>query len=495
MSGLSVSDVVNVSVSIAPTAAPLRSFGSLLLLGSTPNVIDVSQRLRNYSTLSGVAADFGTAAPEYLAASLFFGQSPQPASLYVGFWAQSATSAVLHGATLSAAQQNIANFSSIATGSLAITVNGTIKTLSNIVLTGVTALTGVASAITTALAGAATVIYNSTYARFDVYSTTTGAASTLTYASPTGSGVDLSILLGLQTGQAQPPIAGVVAESAAAAVNALITQSNDWYGLIFAAVTQPVVADNLAVAATIQAANPSRIFGITTQDSNVLVSTSTTDIAAQMQALSYTRTFVQYSSSNQYAATSAFARAFTVDFTANNTTITLMYKGEPGVVAETLTEAQASALLAKNCNVFVAFNNSTAIIERGTMASGAFFDEIHGTDAMQNAAQTALYNLLYTSLTKIPQTDAGVNQLVNVLDAVGDQFVNNGLLAAGLWTGPVVGALQPGQQMNKGYYVYAPPIAQQNASDRSARKSPTLQMACKFAGAIHSVNVLLNFNR
>ncbi|MDE1905296.1 MAG: DUF3383 domain-containing protein [Rhodospirillales bacterium] len=495
MPGLSVSDVVNVSVSIAPTAAPLRNFGALLLLGSTPNVIDTTQRLRNYSTLAGVGADFGTAAPEYLAASLFFGQSPQPAILYVGFWAQAATAAVLHGATLSAAQQAVSNFSGISNGGLAITVNGTVKTLAGINLTGVTTLPGVASAVTTALAGSATVNWNPTYARFDVYSSTTGIASTLTYASSTGVGTDLSVLMGLQTGQAQAPIAGIAAESAVSAVNTLIAMSNDWYGLQFAAVTPPANSDYLAVAATIEASNPSRIFGVTTQDSNVLVATATTDIAYQLQQLAYKRTASQFSSSSPYAAFSMFARAFTVDFTANNTTITLMYKGEPGVAAEALTEAQATALLAKNCNVFVNFNNSTAIIERGTMASGAYFDEIHGTDAMQNAAQTALYNLLYTSTTKIPQTDAGVNLLVTALNAVGDQFVNNGLLAPGLWTGPTIGALQTNSQMTKGYYVYAPPVSSQNLSDRSARKSPTLQMACKFAGAIHSTNVILNFNR
>ncbi len=41
------------------------------------------------------------------------------------------------------------------------------------------------------------------------------------------------------------------------------------------------------------------------------------------------------------------------------------------------------------------------------MANGDFFDERHGLDWLQNYVQNNLYNLLYTSTTKVPQTDPG----------------------------------------------------------------------------------------
>src|SRR6185312_10597073 len=103
--GLSVGDVVNVSVVMSPLAAAIRNFGALLILGSTPGVIDTSERLRQYSSLDQVAQDFGTTAPEYLAADLYFSQSPQPSILYVGVYAQAATAGRLLGGKLSTAQQ------------------------------------------------------------------------------------------------------------------------------------------------------------------------------------------------------------------------------------------------------------------------------------------------------------------------------------------------------------------------------------------------------
>ncbi|EBC2494115.1 DUF3383 family protein, partial [Salmonella enterica subsp. enterica serovar Newport] len=119
---------------------------------------------------------------------------------------------------------------------------------------------------------------------------------------------------------------------------------------------------------------------------------------------------VQYSTSSKYAALSAFGRAFTVNFNGSNTTITLKFKQEPGITYETLTTDQAAVLDAKNCNVFVYYQNDTAILQQGVMSSGDFFDERHGLDWLQNYVQTNLYNLLYTSTTKVPQTDAGVTR-------------------------------------------------------------------------------------
>jgi hypothetical protein len=74
-------------------------------------------------------------------------------------------------------------------------------------------------------------------------------------------------------------------------------------------------------------------------------------------------------------------------------------------------------------------------------------------------------------------------------------MVFDGLLAPGVWTTGGFGALQSGDFVPKGFYVYAPPISQQNPADRSARKSVTFQVAAKLAGAIHSVNVQINVNR
>ena len=492
MPTLAVSGVVNVQVVMSPLAAATRDFGALLILGAS-SVIDTNERIRQYSSLDAVAADFGTAAPEYLAASLFFSQSPKPAILYVGRWAKAASSARLNGGALSTAQQAMSNFTSVTAGSMKITVDGTVKTLSALNFSAAANLNAVASIITTALAGA-TCVWNSNFSRFEITSPTTGATSTLTYASSTGAGTDVSALLGLVTGVASAPVNGIVAETLLACVTALASQSADWYGLLIADAT-PTDADLLGVSAFIEGASPSRIFGITTQNPLALDGTSTTDIAAKLKAALYKRSFCQYSSSSAYAAASIFGRAFTVNFQGNNTTITLKFKQEPGVTAEGLNTTQAAALKAKNCNVFVKYDNDTAIIQEGVMSNGYFFDEVHGLDWLQNDVQTAVYNLLYTSPTKIPQTDAGINRIVATVNERLEQGVANGLVAPGQWNGPAFGALTSGQYLSTGYYSYAPPVASQSQADREARKAPVTQSAIKLAGAVHFVDVIINVNR
>lgn len=200
------------------------------------------------------------------------------------------------------------------------------------------------------------------------------------------------------------------AEKLMDAVNAVMGYTN-WYGLGIADKEDIADDDWLKVAAAVEASGVSRILAITTSDPATFDATSTGDLAYKLKAAKYGRTFVQYSSSSKYAALSAFGRAFTVNFNGSNTTITLKFKQEPGITYETLTTDQAAALDAKNCNVYVYYQNDTAILQQGVMSSGDFFDERHGLDWLQNYVQTNLYNLLYTSTTKVPQTDAGVTRL------------------------------------------------------------------------------------
>lgn len=490
--GLPISDIVNVDIVMSPVAAGTRDFGALLAVGSSP-VIDTQERMRQYSDLDGVASDFGTSAPEYLAAVLFFSQSPQPDELYIGRWAQTATEGLLRGAILNPTQQALSNFTGVTDGGFKITVDGTAKTVSGLDFSTATNLNGVASEVNSVLTGAV-VAWDAVNSRFVVTSDTTGATSAVSWATAPDSGTDVSTLLGLTQAQSAVPVEGIASETLTAAYQVLLDMSNDWYGTMVAA-TGVTDDEHMQVAALIEAASPSRIYGVTTQATAALDGTITTDIASRVKAALYKRTFVQYSSSSPYAAASIFGRAFTVNFQGNNTTITLKFKQEPGVTAETLTTTQAAALTAKNCNVFVNYDNDTAIIQQGVMGNGFFFDEVHGTDWLQNDVQTAVYNLLFTSTTKIPQTDAGVNQIVTTIASRLEQAVANGLVAPGVWNADGFGNLKRGDTLSSGYYIYAPPVATQSQADREARRSPVIQCAIKLAGAIHSVDVIINVNR
>jgi len=600
--GLAVSDVVNVTVNLSPLAAPTRNFGAGLLIGAT-DVIDVGERIRLYSNLSGVAQDFSTTDPEYKAAVKHFAQVPQPSIVYIGRWARTATSATLRGGVLTTAEQALANFTAITSGAFYFVLDGVPRTVSGLNFSAQTNLNGVASVLQTAVAAlvaSSTVVWDGDNNRFVIKSGTTGTSSSIGFlfdptafgyldfaslpanndtvtiqgtaitfktsgatgnqvniagtgaamatafaafanastdanlslmsylavgskvyvisdltgtagnaytlaksgTNPTlsgatlagGSGTSVASLLKGKSSQASLPANGIAVETLAAGVTALIAASGDWYAgeLVEEGVDS---ASIIAAASIIEAQQKKRIFGVTITDTTAIDPTSTTDLGYLLSANNLARTFSQYSQYDPQAIASFFGRASTVNFNGSKTTLTMKFKQEPGVRAETITETQASALKTKRVNVFVNYDNSTAIIQEGVMANGAFFDERQGLDWLENDIQTAVYNLLYTSSTKIPQTDEGTHLIVTTIEDRLAQAVSNGLVAPGKWNAGGFGQLKQGDYLPKGFYVYAPPIATQSQADREARKSVPIQIAVKLAGAVHSVDVIINVNR
>jgi len=488
---LQVSRLINVNVTLTPQAAQGQNTNALLILADTA-VIDVVTRIRAYTSIDQVAADFGTSAPAYLAAVLWFEQNPQPTILYIGRWAATDTHGQLFGAPLTPAQQLPSAWTGISNGTMHISIDGTPQSLTGLDFSAVGNMNAVAAVIDGPLTGA-TIVWNSIYNRFEVTSATTGASSTVSFSTTGTGGTDIHSQVGLAvTNVGSYQANGMLAETAIAAVSLFDNRFGMlWFGLV---VIGEVNADVLAIGAYIEAAANKHYFGVTTQDANVLNASDTTNIAYLLKQLKYNFTGVQYSSSNPYAVVSLLARILTVNYQGNNTVITLMYKQEPGIVAENLTESQAEAVSGFNCNVFVAYNNNTAIIEFGVSSSGNFIDTVIGVAVMAIEMQTALYNLLFQSPTKIPQTDAGTQQLVATIIGVLNRYVSNGLLGPGTWTSNGFGALETGDFMSKGFYVYAPPLANQNQAQRQARISVPIQIAAKLAGAVHTVNVSILVN-
>jgi Protein of unknown function (DUF3383) len=491
--GLSVSDVVNISIVLQPNAAPTTNFGIALAIGYS-DVIDITQRYRIYTNLAGVAADFGTTAAEYNAAAAFFDQAPQPALFYIGRWARSATSGILHGGVMQPAQEVtlLTQLQGITAGTMTISVDGTPHALTALNFSSILNLNGAATVLGTALTSA-TVTYDGVYNRFNIESKTTGASSLVSYGAAT-TGVDVSapLLLTAATG-ASVPVPGILAETPLAAL--ALFQQFTYYGVGFAVVAQNDVSDaqHEANAAFMEASN--RIYGVTCTATATIDPTQTSDLASALSNAGWSRTFTQYSSSNVNAVFSFIGRAFTVDYTQQNSTITMKFKTEPGITPEILTETQAAALQSKNCNAFVKYANGVSIIQEGVMCSGLYFDTRVGADWQANDLQTALFNALYLSPTKIPQTDSGMHILLTTAEASMDRGVNNGLCAPGIWNESLqFGTLSTGDTLSKGYYVYMPPVASQDQSDRSARKAPPMQIAYKLAGAVHSASGTININ-
>ena len=500
MAGLSVRDVVNVTINLTPTAVPTANFGTDLALG-TSNVIDVVQRIRPYTSSSAVAADFGSTAPEYLASVAFFSQSPAPAGpFYVGRWANTNTAGLLHGGSLSAAAQVLSNFTSVTNGTMNITIDGTLVVVSGLNFSSAANLNAVASAVTTALGSHGSCVWGANYTRFDIISASTGTSSSVTFASASGSGTDVSSLMGLQSTQGGYTVAGIAAETVESAVNTLITNSQ-WYGLGLATTASVSTSDLLSIGQIIESQVAggvrSRLFVITSNDSNILNAAATTDIAYLAKNAGLSHTVVQYSSTSQYAGFSLFARQAAVDFTQVSSFINLDFQNEPGITAEFLTEAQYAALEAKNAVVFVQFNvngTNAAYIKNTKVSNGQWIDTIVGCDALASDITTAVFNAIAQAGTRIPQTDAGVTSLTTAVSGVCSQYVRNGFLAPGVWNSAPIGPISTGQTLPLGYVVFSQPISSQTSAQRGTRMAPPITVLVKLAGAIDSSNIVINVN-
>lgn len=488
MAELSTNRLINVSITLGAKAASQRGFGTLLFIGES-DVLGISEPIRAYNDSNSVINDFGTDSMEAKAAIKYFSQDPAPREMMIGRWFKESAPAALTGAILTETEQTLSNWTAIEDGSFVVTADGVASAVNGLDFSAQTNLNGVAEVINASLPEGVTISWNGS--QFILK-----CNEKLSYLTTAAEGTDISAQLKMTAETALSVTDPITAESILDCVSRMIDNTSGWYALVIVPDNAITNAQLLEVAELIESqSDVTRIMGITETDTRCLSSAYTQDLAALTKAKNLKRTTVQYSSTDNLAVVSMLARGLTVNFNGSNTTLTLMFKQEPTIVAESLTATQANTLQAKNANVFVKYNNDTAILQFGTMANGYYFDEVHGSDWLQEYIRTNVWNLLYTTTTKIGQTDQGVNKIINTVNASLDQAVQNGFVAAGQWNQEGFGQLERGQFLTDGYYVYAPPVSTQAQSDREDRKSVPIQFAAKLQGAIHTVDIIGTLNR
>jgi hypothetical protein len=491
---LPLSNLINITLNLSAVPLPVQNFQTALILGSS-TVIDTVQRYRTYTNFTGVANDFSSSAPEYLAAQAWFNQSPTPNILYIGRWVAANSAAQLVCGPLSTTNSALATWTAITSGGFKITVNGGLLTITGLDFHLATSLSGVASVIQAGLNSAlasTTCVYQAPYNNFVITSPTTGTGSTITVLSAPGSGTDISAIMSGTTATGAYPATGLAAETALAAVTYFdTTYPTLWYGLY---VCGGVAADYLAIQAYIEAESGQHFQAIPTQDANTLVANDTTNLAYQLKAATYNYCLCFYSATSLYAAVSALSRISTTNWNAANSAITLMYKQLPGITADTLNSTQVANAAAYNCNMYVNYSlqgTSYPIVQYGICPSGQYVDSVVGACVLKSTILSNMFTALATG-NKIPMTDAGQSILDNQIVLACESFVANGYLGPEVWDGPSFGNLATGQWVEKGYYIYQPPVSSLSATVRATRASVPFQVAAVLAGAVHTASVLIN---
>jgi len=489
-----VSSVVSVSIAIGATFPARAGFGTLNIVTAETGVIGVAERIRSYSNLDGVAADWSGTSEVIKAATAYFSQQPKPTKLKVSTRYPTAVAAQLRGGAVAANAANLALFVAVDDGAFVISVDGASEDIDTMDFTTDANLNEVAATIQTAIQAiatsgftAATVTHDGV--RFFVNSGTTGATSTVSFATAPGSGTDISSLMEIRQGEGTKTN-GLAPETITASLNAIQNIDPDWYGLLFTKEVRDgfvVNSEDAVEAAADWTEARVKVFGNTTNDLDALDSVTTTDILSVLKAKNLRRSLSTYSSSpNQYPSASVLGRAFTTNFNQPNSTITLKFKQGPGITVEQLTQNEKSVLDSKRGNAFILVGASDMYSE-SRMANNTFFDEVHGIDWLENAIQTNVFGYLLTRTTKVPYTDKGVAALEQQVIKALNEAVVNGLIAPGTTI--------DGEFLANGYKTITVPVALSNQSDKEARQYNGLSFVALGAGAIHGAQINGIFER
>ena len=414
------------------------------------------QRIRQYASLAAMAADgFLTTDPEYVAAQLYFSQSPTPQYVWVGRQDLTALKTVVphsgSAGTGYAVGDTVGVTQSGATGGvLQVATIGTGGVVTGLTVVGPQDGTG--------------------------YSVATGLSTTTLTGAGTGLEVDIS----------------AVGETPLVAFTNCRLASPTWYaGVVPSAVT----ADHEAIAAYAEAATPITAYYGTTSDSAVLNNTSG-NLAATLKASDYQHTAIIYSTTqngaapaNVYAAAALLGSVMGQNTQLPNSYFTEWGKVLVGVVPEPLTQAQINAINGNNCNVYVGYVNQYEILQPGITPSGVYIDQVINRAILQANLQFGIANLL-VSVPSVPQTDAGEQQLIHACNTVCQAAVAVGYLAPGTYEGvqPVLD-LDPGDPMPAGFLCQAYPFSTQSAAARAARQAMPIYIVVNEAGAVQSATI------
>jgi hypothetical protein len=472
MSNLSIENVINVSVSQVGQGVGEYNTSNLAVFTQEPYAVSFgTDGYKIYLEPSDVGVDFGTDSDTYKKALAIFSQQPNIL----------ANNGYLVVIPLIVEEQ-IIDFDAVPDGgsiivaylgnnSAAINHNDTLSQ----VQTKIRAIAGLSEVVVTgSFASGFTIKFHGLY----------GNIAAMTYSSNTLVNGMTPIVVTVTE-----DVAGEKLEEAIVRTDGLV----QYFGLM---VTQILgAAELLTCGAVIQPLNKIGFFGSSTV-TDLDVGDKFDDVKSA--GLYKTRCLFYGGSSDQevFVMVASYAgRALSTNFNGNNTTQTMHLKDLTGVLPDPV---MTQTLLTKAQNAGVdCYISIQGVPKVFTSGENRFFDDVYNLEWFVGALQVAGFNVLAQTGTKIAQTEQGVDTLKSAYRNVCERAISNQFMAPGKWTSPNTFGTQEDFYNNiseRGYYIYSSPVALQAPSERAARNSPLIQLAVKYAGAIHKSNIVVSIN-
>jgi hypothetical protein len=421
------SDIIQINISRETAAVSRVSFNIPLFLAAHTAF---SSRTAVYEDITEVADDFTSSSNVYKAALRLFSQENKPPKIIVG-----------------RRQVDSVN------GSIGTVAANTVYslTINNTVISATSDSTPTAIEIVAALrsqfAAASVVGINMTdnlNGTFSVSVSSPGASWSIKSSS------NVALTLASST------------ESWADSIAAVESENNDWYALTAETHND---ADILVIAEAIEARK--KIYG-TSSSSSAILTTATTDIASQLKAAGYQRTFISYSAS----ADTQFPECAWIGYQLPETpgSNTWKFKSLSSVTRDTLSSTQSNNANNKNCNTYETIGG-LSIMREGKMSGGEFIDVMIFADWLEARMVERIYSRLVNT-KKIPLTQAGLTLIQSEMYAVLQEGITNGGLAN-----------------NPKPKVFVPSVASISPNVKALRTVEDITFEGTLAGAIHFVRI------
>ena len=490
---LPASRIVQVSPRVISGGAKDLETNGLLFTKSA--LLPADQLAMAFSSASAVSALFGPEAEETKFAQQYFtgvqNQQSTPKSLVIARRVDEAVAAWIRGGKLGV---TLAKLKAVTDGALKITVDGVEKTAAAVDLSGAASLSAVAQTVATAITGV-TGSYDSNTNSFTFTSSTTGADSTIDYASAGDSGTDLSAMLGLTQAGGAVLSQGAAAMNEKANLDAVCEVTRNWVG--FTTLWQGDLEEIEALAAWADVYDDFVYFPWSSDEKLTNALTASSSPLAQIVD-KYDVVAPLYSPDWRLAAM-AMACGASIAWTRTQGMKTWFAKYASGIAPNVLDEASADALEANRINFvgkYATRNDNFQFFNRGTLSSDyyGFVDVLYGSIFLRSAIQTSCMSG-FKSINRVPYNARGEALIRAWCQDPINRCLDSGVIDAGLELNESQQAQimqelgDDGQDaiqaiVSKGYWIG---VDLPDAAGRANREAPNVTILYAYAGAVQSL--------
>jgi len=464
---ISLREDVQINPGVLPAGGSAVDLNGLILTDSQYAPVG---NVPSFANKEDVGRYFGFTSTEYGMAAIYFngydGSTKKPGSLLFAQFNEAAVSAWLRSGSLS---DMTLDQLKLISGTLIITVDGTVKTSSNIVLTSVTSFAQAATVIKTAIGTGVDVVYDTVQKAFIIKSSTTGAASTITYATGTAA---TALRFTAATGAIISQGADIA--NVPSLMVSVLDKTQNW--ALFTTSFECDESQHLAFSSWVNSENYRFGYVAHYDEADAKVQGSTSTLTYKLiETYNYQNVLPVYG--DQTYAASALGYAASLDFDRQEGRVPFKYREQSGLVANVTSSADCTALKANGYNFYGAYTANdfdTQYWAEGNITGDfKWFDSFCfqiwlNSRLMRNAID------LFKSNRSLPYNTRGDA----AIEASFADTIEQGKIFGGIRTGIDLSASQRDEIKNavgvdvaasivsKGWYLYIPKATAQQRADR-----------------------------